>query len=143
VCRPGLIDCQDGPGNLCIDPQASNFACGGCGAGSGCATLCRDGECVTSGGCGGDRPDFCGVSEGELVFGICVDLDTDPENCGECGNDCDFDEVCVQGDCENFQVSRGCDECPCSTCTGQFDICCTYPGGTGIICLDEEANGCP
>lgn len=34
-------------------------------------------------------------------FGVCTDLDSDLDNCGACGNPCDFDagELCNQGSC--------------------------------------------
>ena len=62
-------------------------------------------------------------------------------NCGDCGQVCDTDEVCVQGECRGFIDSRGCAACPCDNCHWGFDECCTYPGQANIICVD--GGQCP
>ncbi len=41
--------------------------------------------------CGGDTPDECN--------GQCVNLQTDEQNCGTCGNTCSSDEECQNGKC--------------------------------------------
>ena len=74
--------------------------------------------------------------EGEtLCNGECVDLLTDPMNCGECGNICENNTYCVAGECTQ--------ECP-----EGFIICddrCVNPmedenncGGCGNRCEDGE-----
>lgn len=38
-----------------------------------------------------------------LCAGACVDLDFDAANCGDCGNTCPDDQVCVLGQCASLQ----------------------------------------
>ena len=82
----------------------------------------------------GDFPDQCGDA--------CVDFNTDPLNCGDCGEACDNDQVCVEGGCEDFEAATECDACPCDACTGDFAQCCTpaFAGGA-VLCID--AGDCP
>jgi hypothetical protein len=47
----------------------------------------------------------------------------------------------VDGHCRRFVDSLGCTECECPNCGGDFDLCCTYPGQTNVICVDADA--CP
>lgn len=53
----------------------------------GVAPTCIFHECVCPAG-----TELCGEA--------CFDTDNDPENCGECGEVCDADEVCIRGECE-------------------------------------------
>lgn len=54
--------------------------------------LCPDGQVCTSGAC------FCPAGE-EFCAGNCVKLQTDKENCGQCGKACLPDEFCKEGIC--------------------------------------------
>ncbi|RMG93399.1 MAG: hypothetical protein D6705_18800 [Deltaproteobacteria bacterium] len=40
---------------------------------------------------------WCSNGQGS---GTCVNLQIDPENCGECGNACDPGESCLGGECK-------------------------------------------
>jgi hypothetical protein len=53
----------------------------------GVVPTCVFHECVCPAG-----TELCGME--------CFDLDNDPENCGECGEGCDADEVCLRGECD-------------------------------------------
>jgi hypothetical protein len=61
----------------------------------------------------------------------CVDLETDPDNCGRCGRECDADEQCRSGVC-------GCDVCKddasCPFQTVQEAIDAATEGDTITIC---------
>ncbi len=48
--------------------------------------------------CGGDTPDQCN--------GQCVNLRTDEQNCGTCGNTCSTDEICQNGQCVSASSSE-------------------------------------
>ncbi|MBK6519035.1 MAG: hypothetical protein IPG04_34045 [Polyangiaceae bacterium] len=128
VCKPGLTLF----GGFCIDPDSDPQHCGpnnvACG---GQTPRCELGQCVAQ--C--NQLDACGNA--------CVDRDTDPLNCGDCGEVCQNDEVCVEGNCRQWEVGVGCNSCPCNaSCNGDFDQCCQYPGAPGLIaCVD--ANQCP
>jgi len=74
----------------------------------------------------------------------CVNTQTDARNCGGCNNTCATDEVCVAGNCRQFEIALGCTTCPCpiSCGGGGFNQCCTYPKDpTLVICV--QANNCP
>jgi hypothetical protein len=89
---------------------------------------------------GGACTDACSGSLQECNGG-CVDRDNDPLNCGDCGNVCDTDQVCVGGECRRFQaVPPATPGDPCDACNG--GRCCTYPGdATLTICVNADA--CP
>ena len=87
---------------------------------------CAGGVCVAD--CGG--LDRCGDA--------CVDFDTDPLNCGGCGDNCSRDQICVAGNCRDFGPALGCTMCPCAACTGDTDQCCTHPTrATDLICAER------
>lgn len=127
ACRPGLTaECGGGCVSLATDPAN----CGACGA--PCGDLCQGGHCVAD--CNGDGMRQC---DG----GYCTNSRTDPLNCGDCNNVCAVDELCIEGNCQQFAPALGCDACPCDACGGNFARCCTYPGGALPVCVDAER--CP
>jgi hypothetical protein len=127
-CRPGLVP---GPGNSCIDPDSNATACGTPPQMCGNATpVCSNGACAATCALGLDR---CNND--------CADTNTNPLHCGGCNNRCNNDEVCVQGNCEQFVAEPGCTTCPCAACGG--DQCCTYPGATAPVICVNGGNGCP
>ncbi len=123
VCRTPLIA---GPGG-CVDPTSDPAACGATAeVCAGATPICQDGVCVAS--CTGGH---------DLCNGDCVNTETHPLHCGGCGNACNADDVCVNGDCRGYDIALGGD---CATCGGN-QACCTYPGTTTMICVDEGT--CP
>lgn len=65
----------------------------------------------------------CGCPERTISCnGACIDRD-DPENCGRCGNVCDFAENCISGICT----------CGYETVCDAGDTCCM---GEGAFCTD-------
>ncbi|QQR91745.1 MAG: hypothetical protein IPJ88_08600 [Myxococcales bacterium] len=83
-CPIGQVQCSDGS---CVDPNDSN-TCGGC---------IGEGGTVCSGGTPVCENESCNVSCTPPLFNCassCVDRDSDPKNCGSCGN------VCQSGICE-------------------------------------------
>jgi hypothetical protein len=123
-CLPGLTLVN----GQCVDTQSNPNACGQ--GQQQCADVCQNGACVA--GCQNPLQE---------CDGACVDLDRNPLHCGDCGNRCDADEVCSNGNCRNWEVGIGCNSCPCSSCGGDFGTCCTFPGdATLVICVDGD---CP
>jgi hypothetical protein len=92
----------------------------------GCQDVCGGGQCLQ--GCNG-FPDECD--------GACTDVDVDPLNCGDCGDACDADQLCSNGDCRDF-FAAPCDMCPCDDCPEQ---CCFSGFLDAAVCL--EGGGCP
>jgi hypothetical protein len=84
-CDAGLTDC----GGSCVDLTSDNNNCGACGNACGEGMYCNSfGECDPSGGGGTITTPVC--AEG-LTYcgGACVDLGSDPNNCGGCGAGCE------------------------------------------------------
>jgi hypothetical protein len=73
-------------------------------------------------------PDQCGDS--------CTNTNTDPLNCGDCGEACNADELCSDGNCEEY-VPAECDSCPCDSCDGELGNCCEIDG-YGPVCIDGD-----
>jgi hypothetical protein len=77
---------------------------GGCGRVSAIASdagTAGEAGCDRSseGGDAGTCTATCAGGAGTLCDGRCVDLSSDHEACGRCGNACDIDAVCSQGAC--------------------------------------------
>lgn len=96
VCRLSFTRC----GDVCVDLQSNPAYCGECTEScldedgeAGEVHLCEAGDCFDEGGCSTGLTQ-CGQS--------CVDLQTHPLHCDECGRACDGDEVCINGECEDL-----------------------------------------
>ena len=75
------------------------------GSGSGANTEAgTEGSAGTDGGSGGCV--MCGPD--------CVDVSSDPQNCGSCGDSCGDGKICVNGDCTD-----ACDP----ACKGDLEVC--------------------
>lgn len=105
-CRAGTIPCN----GQCIVPEADPLNCGGCatatppepvGVVCGAGQACEAGECKVACSPGFTR---CGDS--------CVDVRSDPDNCGACGTVCADATSCRAGVC-TYDVVAAC------TSTGQ------------------------
>ncbi len=106
VCPPGKELC----GNVCVDTGSDPLNCGACGNdctltnalqnGIGyCAYgSCRYGCSQGWGDCNGNPQDGCEIN-----------LDSDPRNCGVCGNTCDIagGQPCIAGRCAVEPCSGG------------------------------------
>jgi hypothetical protein len=71
-------------GFVCRKPAAGNGGSGGSGGEA-------SGICT----CSNDKPSICGTG----ADAACVNLPTDPDNCGKCGTKCDSGATCVAGKC--------------------------------------------
>jgi hypothetical protein len=72
-----------------------------------------------------------------------VNTDSNPLHCGGCGEACDNDQVCVDGNCEDYDAAIGCNSCPCDAQCGGGDACCPVPDDPSglIICVND--GDCP
>ena len=87
----------------CGDEGGENKKPDGCASGS---VMCGDACC-----------------EFECVEGACIDVKTDPQNCGKAGTVCDKDESCESGKCVKQGVS----------CTAPLELC-------GSACVDMQTD---
>ncbi|WP_437610664.1 MXAN_6577-like cysteine-rich protein [Sorangium sp. So ce834] len=141
-CADGQSQC----GGECVDTQASADHCGECGnacaAGRRCAAgICVEGEDPGEGGGGGqfgeggtDAPGQGGADgacseEQTECAGRCVNLETDPRNCGDCKAACGEGQVCAHGECACPAGLTACDGACVDALTDR-----THCGGCGTRC---------
>ncbi len=112
------------------DCSGESACCDGCGAvhvGDVCfedELVCTSYLCSQSGNC------EMAVGEGWcLVEGICLSTDTDPANCGSCGNACDEGKVCSAGRCT-------------ISCSAEFVLCPGIGGVDTCVDLDSDRSNC-
>ena len=122
-CETGLVVC----GNQCCDGT------------------CENGVCKTNGGGSGDEDGICpkGLSE---CRGACVDYKASHNNCGSCGNACDDNEVCVEGDCKPNACPTGMEICNGACINKKIDAencgACGNVCGGNAYCADSACQ-CP
>ena len=134
-CVDSQCVCQDStdlPCNgHCVNPYTDRNNCNTCGNVCPSDQDCLSGQCRSACGPCEERVDnYCVLKEAgkdTVCNGVCVDVLTDPNNCGSCGN------VCVGGDtCQNG-ICKG------SACPDQWHSCgVTYPGGITHCCLNGD-----
>jgi hypothetical protein len=133
--------CPNGCFNLDSDPDncgSCGYTCEG-GVAPEMRATCDSGECkvMCSGGKVGCEPQS---EDG------CFDLETSKQHCGQCGNTCSSDEVCVGGECSDCSEDADCsDKEVCSS----DNTCECAPGLTRCEgeCFDtdtsnEHCGGC-
>ena len=189
--------CYSPCGSGCVDVFHDQGNCGGCGQTCGLGEVCCGGACVNPqsfqsdpnncGGCG-NTCNFanavgtcingkCKLSQCDPGFGNCnnvdadgceVNLTSDPENCGSCGNVCgtffngNWQWCCIRGQCVTDAILQtdplNCGDCGhicgpneycsnghcCPNCTNWFD------GGHGLAAgcytcdqINKGQAGCP
>lgn len=117
VCGAGELDC----GGTCVNPSNDPSHCGGCANACDATQSCISGVCTGGSGSVLGNPNDCGASHAVCaslqiclggaclcrmpytdVGGTCIDLASDPNNCGAPGHVCPgrcASGVCVPGDC--------------------------------------------
>jgi hypothetical protein len=105
-----------------------------CSGACGSTQVCEDGECV------------CPMGQ-ELCVGVCVDVMTNPANCGRCNNVCPASKACLDGACAcdtnaGFTVCAG----DCADLRTDPEHCggCDTPCPEDWVCaLGTCEEGCP
>ena len=144
TCEEGFACCDE----LCVDTRSNREHCGGCAIPCEGGESCEQGACLCTGRLGMQSlcrdTETCCPSEG------CLDLSTDPMNCGGCAVSCGLGETCKDAQCTCGDVStqggRLCasDEACCGstpTCTTVAAPVCScggVPCGIGQVCCDES-----
>ncbi len=136
---------EDNPCQIC-DPTQSTDEFSPAADGTVCESSQIDGEGACEAGiCIGDCVDGKTRCDGE---DHCIDLDSDDDHCGSCGNACGDDEVCLEEECEcedSRSVSEICEQAEAS-CGTVEDICeesvdCGECSGL-TSCEDNVCTGC-
>jgi hypothetical protein len=73
---------------------------GGAGGTAGIGGMAGTGGAGGAGGAGGIGGAGGTMCEFTICPTGCVDLDTDEQNCGNCGNICEAPDVCAGGNCD-------------------------------------------
>jgi hypothetical protein len=97
----GLTDC----GGFCADTLTDRSHCGGCGVACSGEQLCENGACRQSGAV--RVADCAAQGLADCNTGNCVDLFTDPYNCGACGATCTLTGDCQGGVCAEHYCQFG------------------------------------
>ena len=131
-----LLGCDDtlpraeDPLDVVSDIDASSSDTDVC---DGCSTpfVCVDAECVCTGLTG---PEQCREPAADCCTGQgCVDLATDPANCGRCGTICGPGEVCSGGVCNCGLLGASC---------VAGTVCCGVPGMQSCVAPDSPLCAC-
>lgn len=99
------------------------------------ALVCDGGVCQPPRG-GGSSHGKCGGEETKCR-GTCTDLQSDPSNCGSCGNVCGSDQTCVSGVCQTAACPAGfanCDGNAANGCETNIDTDPNNCGACGNVC---------
>jgi len=126
VCAVGESCC----GAICTSLESDPNNCGGCNVQCGPDTECEGGQCIViMMGCNGGPS--C-VGDQSCCQAGCTDVETDPNNCSQCGFACPAGNTCVQGNCT---PPASCNGGP--LCTG-LEQCCK----SGCADIDTDPNNC-
>jgi hypothetical protein len=144
MCQSGRADCDGMFSTGCETNIASNLmACGGCGL--ACNPAHANAQCLNG---------TCGISSCQAPYRDCnvkvtdgceVNIQTDPMNCGSCGNVCalaNATSTCTAGNCTVVTCAPGhynLDGIDANGC----EYACTPTNGGVEICdgLDNDCNG--
>jgi hypothetical protein len=122
-CAPGDTCCDD----QCVDTSSNYQHCAACG--TGCpGTTCMGGQCTNQ--CLFGWLDC----DQNIVTGCEVNAANDPDNCGNCGTRCAFDQTCESGKCTCPAGSANCNgELP-DGCEVSISSDPSNCGGCGASC---------
>lgn len=134
-------DALDLCGDRCFDLATSDAHCGECfelcanGTDNPGRGMCVEGECDAV-----DCPDGTASCDGEGTNGCEVNLRVDLDHCGECGNSCGGDELCVAGVCES--ATEACSNPDQWTVTEERSNYCRAVCGDNVVELEGLLGTC-
>lgn len=127
-CEPGEQCCN----GTCTEVEFDPNNCGKCGNVCPDEMMCCNGTCCCSDGTcgpGGVCDVTCDPPDHKCCKGSCKDIQTDPQNCGGCGDACkNGNDVCCDGNCY-------CGSCDTTCNSGEY--CCS---GTCVDLQTSAAN---
>jgi hypothetical protein len=125
--------CCDG---MCMNTEQAQAHCGACGNACGPDEICIFGNCVCENpDCGDD--DECPLPT-ELCSGQCVNTQSDPTNCGQCGEICREGQSCTDGKCEP-EGWECCGTAGCHYTTGPNAVNHWHCGGCNRKCPGNQS----
>ena len=141
TCSSCFNDCGACPpicgDDVCNGTETCSSCFNDCGA---CPPICGDDVCngtetcsSCSNDCGACPPCPSGLQD---CFGVCVDVDTDPNHCGGCGSAC-AGGTCTAGVCE---CPEGQVFCEGGFISGCIPECAGSLTGFCECCMDEACN---
>lgn len=141
ACVGGTISC----GDKCIAPELDPKNCGGCGKQCAAGEMCSAGMCATY--CQtGYMPCSGGGADGGPSGPYCANLNSDPNNCGACGNVCSNNHgipSCTNGTCATTCLGTyvDCDKNPATGCEVDLATDPKSCGKCGHDCLGGTCAG--
>ena len=139
VCAEGTPDLCDTL-DLCVNFANDALHCGDCNTRCDTTATCVEGVCTPSEvSCEAD-PDDPDALPKTHCWGACVDLASDPANCGACGHACGDKQTCEGGACICPEGSQVCGD-TCVDYANDKDNCgtCGHVCGDGQVC---EGGAC-
>ena len=126
MCRTGLLLAVASLSGACAGPADGTT---GCTCAESATSACFKGACMAM-DCYTPLPSWCQSSEEDRPF--CVDVRSDPKNCGSCFHACASSECCQQGVCQKTACAQCCPllapicvngACACTqtTCPGGYE----------------------
>ena len=128
VCETGRTACA----GRCVDLTSDVGNCGACGTTCGSGQVCSASSCTSyCAGADGGAPDGGGIVD---CGGSCVDTNTDPTNCGGCGQGCLPGSLCSGGACACGSGETSCGDAGCFNLTQDQQNC----GACGTVCASYQ-----
>ena len=119
--------------DLCVNFANDALHCGNCSTRCDTTETCVEGTCTPSEVSCDTDPDNPDAVTQTPCWGTCADLESDPANCGACGNACLTDQTCEAGACECPPDTELCHD-RCVDYANDKDNC----GSCGNACGDEQ-----